>query len=320
MSKELAFGVSTATFICAENPPYFRYIPEVEAAISSAKSLGIGVEVVYRNKAQRKIIEECQKSGVPVLQVHGPIFYDFNEGLRAGLNEPSKSWVLINPLLDFLALGSLRNDFGKSVSFAKRLGASSMVLHPRGAEILYKKGLIHASEEGDFSLAIEPDWRRPGKSGYWLWRPEKVLEIAHQANVGICMDSSHTSMSLNSVDHLVEVYEKYKKAPRGVVSVHLAAVIPGKEAYWILGRKQAGLPLDPKYIPPHVWGAFREFYQHIRMDNFLGPVIIELFIFPNGYSLEQRKKAVEVTLNSLQSWKNNESSVSLPGKVISRPI
>ncbi len=320
MSKEVEIGVSTATFIRAQNPPLIGHIPEVEAAVLSAKNLGIGLEVVYRNSAQKKIIERCWESNVPVFQIHGPIFYDLADGVRAGMAEPSKSWVAVNPLLGILSLGTLRRDFEATLTFARNLGVSRVVLHPRGAEILYKKGLVNASPEGDFSVAIEPDWRRPKESEHWVWQPEKVLEIAEKNGGGICMDTSHTSMSLNSVDHLVSLYEKYKKAPKGVLSIHLAAVIPDTEAYWILGRKKAGLPLDPRYVPPQALGAFREFYQHLRLDNFSGPVIIELFNFPGGYSLEQRKKAVEITLESLNSGKNSEASISLSGKTTSRPI
>ena len=74
------------------------------------------------------------------------------------------------------------------------------------------------------------------------------------------------------------------------------------------------MPLDPRVVPPGVLDGFREFMAYLRHRRFQGPIVVELFSFPDGDSLEQRKAAVWNTLNALYTGARSDGSVSLPGK------
>lgn len=314
------FGLSTACFMdsnLGEARKYFgafishrQYLPEIPSSLQVAKKLGLGLELVYRKGADKETLVLFEGRKVPVLQIHGPIWYDLPTAFREGWQEASKSGAIIDPLLSFLALGTLKGDFKKCLSLANKLRSPQIVIHPGGAEILYRNGLSQLTASYGLNLAIEPDHRRPNEASCWIWQPEKAVELAGKANEGICMDTSHTIISQRSVRHLCETYDKYKKTPKGVLSIHLVAAIPEDNPWELHRKRNGGLPLDPRIVPPYILGAFREFYQHLLRDRFSGPIIVELFQF-KGLN---REEAIYNTLNSLETNPKFPSSISLPGE------
>lgn len=320
-------GVSTATFVefrfsqavnlLASRLIGNAYIPEVGRALQVASELGLGIEYAYRNNSG-SASHEILSSNVPVLEVHGPIFYDFIDSLHNGLNENSRLGVIKDPVIALLAGGTIKADLKncfEETSYS--LGASSVVLHPHGAEIAYQNGLLQLADNYGISIAIEPDWKRNRESPYWNWNPRNVTNIATNLEQGICLDLSHTGISFNDVDHLIEIYEFCKQAPKGVLAIHMNVAVPGET------EAMGGLPLykDRAIVPDAVHGVYREFWQHVQADqSFKGPIIIELFAFPKGESFEQRRKAVEETLESLISYSSQDPSISLPQKPTIRPL
>jgi sugar phosphate isomerase/epimerase len=329
MNKEIHFGVSTACFMSqkpTEAAKYFSsllnnpHIPEVKAGVTAAEKLGLGLEIVYRRFANDQITALIKEKGIPVFQIHGPIWYDYFHAAKAGLGEVKRSGVVIDPLISLLAFGTLKSDFVRTLELARRLGTKQIVLHPSGVNILFERGFINLTTGRN--LALEPDWRRWNGSTAWVWQPQEAASVARRLDGGICMDISHTIISLNSasVNDLVRVYEEYQQTPKGVKSIHLSVAVPGASPLEMIRENNIGLPLDARHVNDRVLGNIKDFYQHIKSGRFGGPVIVELFSFKGEESIDQRIKAVETTLENLESAYKKKRSLSFQGRPTKKPI
>jgi len=333
MNKEMSFGVSTASFIDFEMkkaPLFFKgrifnrpFTPELTPAVALAGQLGIGLELVYRNGAAEDIIAAIQREKIPVLQVHGPVTYNLTSAFREGLATSGKLRGLILPGTSLLANGTLNSDLEKCLGVAQKLNSPLVVLHPRSAEIFFrkKKKLVGKLPLSAINLAIEPDYKHHQESYFVVWNLSEVKDIVKQINEGACFDISHEIISsirkgYGTLPNLCEPFDKLNKGcPKGVLSIHLNAAQRNKK-----GDVDGGLPLDPEISDVNVIASVRNFYRHLKTVGFSGPIIVELSNFMDKGSLEQRKKAVEITLNNLETAPKKPSSLSFSNQPTQKPI
>lgn len=320
--SEIKFGVSTLTFLNQQISPVEgigRYLlpglkrkpklDEVEGAITACEKIGdLGLEIVYRKWGREKIKRLLKEKQIPILNVHGPIWWDTLHAFRQGFEEEEKTGVLFDPLLSWVAFGFLKGEFEKSFGLAEDLESPHLTLHPGGADILHKKGLLEREIEQPVDVLIEPDWKRINpQARSWVWQPEKVIEIAQTAGLGIAFDTSHEMISQNKLD-LYSAFEFYhQNSPGGIKVIHLSGAIPTKE-----GQVHGGRPLDPRLVPEKVIRHIQEFYRQIIADGWTGTVIIELSV-GMGKTLDQKIKATEMTREALETMPK-VSSLSLPRK------
>lgn len=320
--KEIKFGVSTLTFLNQQISPVEgigRYLlpglkrkpklDEVEGAITACEKIGdLGLEIVYRKWGGEKIKRLLKEKQIPILNVHGPIWWDTLHAFRQGFEEEEKTGVLFDPLLSWVAFGFLKGEFGRSQKLAKDLKSPHLTLHPGGAKILNQKGLLKGKIKQPVEILIEPDWKRINpQARSWVWQPEKVIEIVQTAGLGIAFDASHEIISQNKLD-LYSTFEYLnQKSPEGVKIIHLSGAVPAKE-----GQVHGGLPLDPRLVPEKVIRHFQEFYQQILADGWTGTVIIELSV-GMGKTLDQKIKATEMTREALETMPKTHS-ISTPNQ------
>jgi sugar phosphate isomerase/epimerase len=312
MRQELRAGVSYAGVLVGR-----PYLGEVDPTMSTAEELQLTIEWVYRVGGAHHAQQLFGAKPSIVRQIHAPIFYDFITAAVQGAGELSRTRLVLNPLLAVLALGTLRHDFMENVRLAQALRVTQLVVHPHGARRLQQSGLLSLAKAHGIRLAIEPDWRRPDAC-FWLWQREVVREIADTLDEGICLDTSHTLISYQSGavgPTLCQTYDELARARRGVVAIHLSGALPdAQNEVSIYGAGRRAVPLDPRMVPPEVLGGFREFMEHLRQMRFQGQIVVELFSFPGGDSLERRKAAVWNTLNALFTGARNDGSMSLRGR------
>jgi len=326
--SEIKFGVSTLTFInqqvsLAEGVQRYLVpglkrepkLDEVKEAIIACEKIGnLSLEVVYRKWSEEKIKQLLEKKQIPILNLHGPVWWNGLHAFRQGIEEEEKAGILINPLVSWLAFGFLKGEFRQTRRLAADLESPHLTLHPGGARILHKKGLLEGKIKQPVEVLIEPDWKRINpQAKTWIWQPEKVAEIAQAAGLGIAFDTSHEIVSQNKLD-LYSAFEYYnQKSPGGVKVIHLSGAKPVEE-----GQVHGGLPLNPKLVPEKVIRHFQEFYRQIITDGWKGVVIIELSV-GMGKTLDQKIKATEMTREALETMPKT-GSLSLPGKPTHRSL
>jgi sugar phosphate isomerase/epimerase len=321
MSAEngLQIGVSTGSFVefkpreALKLPGYLvgrPYIPEIVAGVSAARDLDIGLEIAYRKRADKQVVEMIENERVKVLQIHGPIFFNILDSLKQGRQEDS---VKMGIALDFfntaLAGGGLKSEFRNNIKLAEQLGVGQIVIHPRGAEMLHDSGLLSLTTKAyggeGISIAIEPDWKRQNASRNWVWHWEEASEIANKTSTGICMDVSHTVISHNSLKYLGDIFNYYQANTKGVLAIHFNAAVPWSDKSEI-HKGWGALPMYTNIDElvenqPAVLGAYREFWQHIKQSGFSGPVIIEVYSYKRGeHTFDEKIKAIAETVNFLE--------------------
>lgn len=298
------------------------YAPEIDRALKVAKDLGIGLELVYRVGIENILFDGSERLKNRVLQIHGPVFVNTVDAIQQGIEEHrggSLKGILLsaiqNPLIAQFANGTLEGDWQATKALKRFLRVQNIVLHPWGADVLSQKGFMSFRPGSATTIAIEPDFQRRKSAAHIIWETEKVKEIADRLGQGICLDTSHTVISYNSTDALVKAYEAYKTSPKGVAAIHFSVAVPSDNRDDFFTKGTGALPLynDPAIIPPSVRDVYREFYQGIMHDaSFTGPLILEMWSFPKGGSFEDRRKAVEETLNVLEGSNEPPHSISSP--------
>lgn len=283
------------------------YAPEVSEAIKAAKELDLGLEIAYRVGLGR-ISNEIQESGISVQQLHGPVVWSLKESVSeaVGTNGDSSFFAKMKGAamgvgMAKLANGTLEANWKDTERLAYELGAKSIVLHPNGAQILYKnRGIILGSDD-NLVVGIEPDFRRMKEKPGIIWDPEKVIEIATITNQGVCLDTSHTGITYNSLGDMFYWYNRLKRfVPKGVVAIHFSVALPSKDREDFFTKGTGARPLY-RDTPDMVKGAYREFYQQVMKDpDFSGPLVFEMFSFPKGDSMDDRRHAVAETLDVLE--------------------
>lgn len=319
MSVEMSVDVSSSTFInfggflvnglrtvgsLAVNQVY---APEISAAMKTAEELGLGVELAYRVGLRRS--QEIWSSGAPVHQIHGPVIWSLKEAASEALgttNPKSLKSKVINSALSVgmaaFGNGTISSDWGETVALTRELGAKSIVLHPNGAEILYKNRNVIFGPDDQLVVAIEPDFKRMTEKAGVIYEPDEVIRITEITEQGVCLDTSHTGITYNNTEAMFKLYEKYKKeVKKGVVAIHFSVAIPGENRSEFF-TSNPGTGARPLYKDTSDWikGAYREFYQMVVKDeDFKGPFVLEMWSFPKGNSMDDRKRAVEETLEVL---------------------
>jgi hypothetical protein len=328
--REKRISVSSATFIDLSHPisdgikitkgliEGKTYAPEIDAAIETAKELDLGLELAYRIGIDR-LSKRISTSEVSINQIHGPVVWDLQTGInesvgtivskstKSKLIELAKTVGMIK-----LANGSLKDNWNDTVNIANKLGAKNIVLHANSTEILYKnKKAIFTSNES-IVVGIEPDFKRLTDKPGIIWEPNEIVRIANLTEQGVCLDTSHTGITYNSLDEMFNLYEKYKKeVKRGVVAIHFSVAIPGetRDEFFTKGTGARPLYQDTR---DSIKGRYIEFYQEVMRDqSFKGPFVLEMWSFPKGNSIKDRQQAVEETLNVLNGSKEKYKTYSI---------
>jgi sugar phosphate isomerase/epimerase len=303
LANQVAYGVDIGKNLLQGG----IYAPEIDQAIKAAKEFGLGLEIAYRVGLGRAS-NDIQESGVTVEQLHGPVVWSLKESVSesVGTNSDSSFFAKMKGAalgvgMAKLANGTLESNWKDTERLAYELGARSIVLHPNGAQILYKnRGVILGLDE-NLVVGIEPDFRRMKEKPGIIWDPEKVIQIAQITDQGVCLDTSHTGITYNSVADMFRLYEKFKKeVRRGVVAIHFSVAIPNEDREDFFTKGTGARPLY-RDTPDMVKSAYREFYQQVMKDpDFNGPLVLEMFAFPKGNSMDERRKAIEETLDVLE--------------------
>ena len=330
LETKIHFGVSTVNFQQASLVETFRKavlpglrkqadLSEVEGAITACEKIGdLSLELVYRKWGEEKIKQLLNEKDIPILNVHGPVWWDTLHALKQALQEQDLVLVLADPFLPWLAYGFLKKEFSQSYQLAQDLACPHLTLHPGGASILHQKGLLAEEIKQPIDVLIEPDWRRTRPlAKTWVWQPEKIIEIAQTTGLGITFDTSHQLISQNKLD-LCSAFEYYQqKSSGGVKVIHLSGAVLTET-----GRVHGSLPLDPRLIGEETISHFQEFYQHLVDTDWQGAVIIETASVKmlGQPTLDARIKATETSINVFQGERSNHPSVSLPHQPTSRPF
>lgn len=312
-------AVSTSTFIDLSHPVSDGlkitkgliegglYAPEIGQAIQTAKEFGLGLEIAYRVGLSRAV-DKIKESGVYIYQLHGPVVWSAREAVSeaVGTNNDSSLKVKLKGVvmgvgMAKLANGTISTDWEETKRLTRELGAKSIVLHPNGAEILYKnRGMIFGSDD-QLVVGIEPDFKRMTEKPGVIWNPDEVVRIAEMTEQGVLLDTSHTGITYNSVQDMFRLYEKFKKeVKKGVVAIHFSVAVPGESREEFFTKGTGARPLYQD-TPDWVKGAYREFYQEVTRDqDFKGPIVFEMWSFPKGNTMNDRRKAVGETLEGLE--------------------
>lgn len=324
-------GISTGTFMDISSPLREGgkilaaklsgeiYAPEIERTERAAKKLGLGIELIYRVGSEN-CLPKLKTLSPKVLQIHGPIHRSAIDAILQGQNEyrdnspvTALKYALFSFFIARFMLGTVKDDMPRVINLVLELGVDRVVVHPWAAQYITRRS-------SNFPIGIEPDFRRLKESKYFIWETEEVISIANRLGAGIVLDVSHTVISTNSLESISKTYEKYKKAPGGVIAIHFSVAIPGDTREEILLKGTGAMPLYPD-TPDSVKGYLKEFYQQVSNDtNFKGPLILEIWSFPKGGKFDQRIKAVEDTLNILEGSRDLPRSTSLPKEPTHQPI
>lgn len=294
MGKPISYGINTVKGLAKRE----LYAPEIDEAIKAAEEFGLGLEIAYRVGLRYKL-DQIKKSGIPVDQIHGPIVWNLEQIIHAssGLKD-----LVFGVGMAGLANGTISSDWEETKKATRDLGAKRIVLHPNGAEILYKNRGVIFGQDDQLVVAIEPDFKRLSEKPGIVWKSDEVVRIANLTGQGVLLDTSHTGITYNNVEAMFSLYEKYKQeVKRGVVAIHFSVAIPGKDrSEFFTSNPGTGARPLYKNTPDAVKGAYREFYQQVVSDkDFNGPFVLEMWSFPNGNSMDDRRKAVEETLEVL---------------------
>lgn len=278
--KDIRFGVSTATFLKEIDLRHLQStlrnpnLSEVKTTIAAAEELGdLGLEIVYRRWADKKMARLLTNKTDLVFTVHVPIWWSLGEAFSQGFQEENSfSGPVKDVVATYLLLGTLEQDFGKAQQLAFQ-NQAKMIVHPGGAKALVNKGYTLPRGKRPAEICIEPDSRRKGRTKPWIWQKEQVLKIAREFNFAIAMDLSHTIIAQNNLD-LRSTYEFLNDGSANRVKVvHLNAAIPNKET-GIPDTADRGLPIA---VNDRVLGVIKEFYQQLERDKFSGYLIFEYF-------------------------------------------
>lgn len=319
--KDIRFGVSTATFLKEVDLRHLQSalrnpnLSEIKTTIAAAEELGdLGLEIVYRRWADKKMARLLANKTDLVFTVHAPIWWSLAEAFSQGLREENRfSGPIKDVVASYLLLGTLDKDFAKARNLAADHQAK-IIVHPGGAKTLVKKGYTLPYGKRPVEICIEPDSRRKGRDKPWIWQKEQVLKIARDFNFAVTLDISHTIIAQNNYE-LRDTYEFLNDgSAKRVKVVHLNAAIPNKET-GIPDYTDRGIPITAN---DRVLGVIKEFYQQLERDNFNGYLIFEYFQ-RHGDNPDEKIRILDRSRRALVGNTKNQSISSL-GKPTSQGL
>lgn len=317
--ENLKFGVSTATFLNEVDPRHLQAVlgkpnlSEVRDALTAVETLGdLGLEIVYRKRADEELAKLLAEKTDLVFTVHAPIWRSLTEAFWQGLQEENRfSGPIKDVVASYLLFGTLEQDFTKVQNLAAQHQAK-IVVHPSGAKALAEKGYTLPHIKRPTEICIEPDSKRKGREKPWIWQREQVLEIAREFNYALALDLSHTIIAQNNLD-LRSTYEFLNDGQSNRAKViHLNAAVPDKEG-GIPVTADRGIPIITN---DEVLGVTKEFYQQLVRDGFEGVLIFEYWQ-KHGRNLEEKVKILDKSREALIG-KTKVQSISTPNQPTTR--